>query len=76
MTDDLETRDVLAMIEASATGNHDILAATVATLDEAELRRTVARLCALVDLRGRVGTDQSSTAAWCHFLARMEGLVL
>lgn len=74
--DDLETADLLAAVEAHAERRHDVLADVLAQMDAPELRRAVNRLCALVDLRGRIGTDQPDTPAWCRWLRSHEGLVL
>lgn len=76
MSDDLETGDLLAMIEAHAARRPEVLAGVLAAMDAPELRRAVNRLCALVDLRGRVGTDQPDTPAWCQWLRAYDGLVL
>lgn len=78
MSDDQETQEVLALVQAFSTGSgqEEIAAATVAALDEAALKRLVTRLAKLVDLRVRIGKDQPNTGAWCEWLRSQDGFVL
>lgn len=64
--------DALGLVLAAVEKQGDMLAPAIARMDDAELRRTLLCVLALVDLRGSVGLDQESTADWARWLLRHE----